>query len=156
MESPQILDFAPEPVFYDLFQPFEYSTADLELTDIDLQLNIEAIDYDSNSFDLILCNHVLEHVLDDNNALRELHRILKPLGTVIITVPGDWMRRQTIEYDHPDSNGHYRDYGLNFIDLLNEIFFTIESIDLFKYNKIYHLPIGLTPQHDLAFVCVKN
>jgi len=156
MESPRILHFAPEPVFYNLFHSFEYITADLELTDVDFQLDIENIDYISDSFDLILCNHVLEHISDDSKALRELHRILKPSGIVIITVPGNWLGKQTIENDHPDSNGHYRHYGLNFISVLDDIFTTIESNDLFKYNDVYNLPIGLTPHHDLVFLCYKN
>ena len=156
LESPQILHFAPEPVFYDLFHHFYYITADLELTDVDQQLDIQNINYKTNSFDIILCNHVLEHVSNDYKALKELYRILKPSGIVIITVPGNWSRKKTIENDFPDGNGHYRDYGLNFISVLENIFTIIECIDLYRYNDSYHLPIGLTPQHDLAFLCRKN
>ena len=150
------MHFAPEPVFYELFQPFDYLTADLELTDVDYQINIENIDFKADSFDLVLCNHVLEHVSEDNKALKELYRILKPSGTAIITVPGNWSRKNTIEYDYPDGNGHYRDYGLNFKNELSDIFSTIKMVDLYKYNNIYHFPIGLKPQHDLAFICQKN
>jgi SAM-dependent methyltransferase len=134
-DSPKILHFAPEPVFYKLFQN---------------------IDYESDSFDLILCNHVLEHVPNDYKALKELYRILKHSGIAIITVPGNWCIEKIIEYDYPDGNGHYRDYGLNFISVLENIFTAIECIDLYKYNDIYHLALGLTPQHDLAFLCRKN
>ena len=134
-DSPKILHFAPEPVFYKLFQN---------------------IDYESDSFDLILCNHVLEHVPNDYKALKELYRILKHSGIAIITVPGNWCLEEIIEYDYPDGNGHYRDYGLNFISVLENIFTAIECIDLYKYNDIYHLALGLTPQHDLAFLCCKN
>ena len=134
-DSPKILHFAPEPVFYKLFQN---------------------IDYESDSFDLILCNHVLEHVPNDYKALKELYRILKHSGIAIITVPGNWCIEKIIEYDYPDGNGHYRDYGLNFISVLDNIFTAIECIDLYKYNDIYHLALGLTPQHDLAFLCRKN
>ena len=155
-DSPKILHFAPEPVFYKLFQPFEYLTADLELVDVDIQLDIQNIDYESDSFDLILCNHVLEHIANDYKALKELYRILKHSGIAIITVPGNWCSEKIIEYDCPDGNGHYRDYGLNFISVLQNIFTVIECIDLYKYNEIYHLPIGLTPQHDLAFLCQKK
>ena len=153
---PKILHFAPEPVFYNLFTSFDYITADLELTDVDLQLDIENIDYQTASFDLILCNHVLEHVSNDDKALKELFRILKPSGTVIITVPGDWMSEKTINYDQPDSNGHYRNYGLNFLIVLDDIFTSVDSIDLYKYDCIYNLSLGLTHQHDLAFLCRKD
>jgi len=133
--SPKILHFAPGPVFYKLFQN---------------------IDYESDSFDLISCNHVLEHVPNDYKALKELYRILKHSGIAIITVPGNWCIEKIIEYDYPDGNGHYRDYGLNFISVLDNIFTAIECIDLYKYNDIYHLALGLTPQHDLAFLCRKD
>ena len=134
-DSPKILHFAPEPVFYKLFQN---------------------IDYESDSFNLILCNHVLEHVPNDYKALKELYHILKHSGIAIITVPGNWCIEEIIEYDYPDGNGHYRDYGLNFISVLDNIFTAIECIDLYKYNDIYHLALGLTPQHDLAFLCRKD
>ena len=156
MESPRILHFAPEPVYYKLFQSFEYITTDLELTDVDLQLNIEDIDYKSDSFDLILCNHVLEHVSNDNNALIELERILEPSGIAILTVPGNWERETTIEYDRPDSNGHFRDYGLEFLEILKKYFNKVDYIDLYKYNDVYNLPLGLTPKHDLAFLCQQD
>lgn len=156
LDAPKILHFAPEPVFYDLFKPYQYYTADLELTDVDIQLDIENINYSSDSFDLILCNHVLEHVSNDNMALCELQRILKPSGIAIITVPGNWNREETIEYNQPDSNGHQREYGLIFLSVLNDIFSGIQSIDLFKYNQSYHMSLGLTPQHDLALLCHKS
>ena len=143
-------------LFYDLFKPYQYFTADLELTDVDIQLDIENINFNSESFDLILCNHVLEHVLNDNKAISELHRILNPSGIAIITVPGNWNREETIEYSQPDFNGHQRDYGLDFLSVLDDIFSRTESIDLFKYNQSYHLSLGLTLQHDFAFLCHKD
>lgn len=156
MDSPKILHFAPEPVYFKLFQSYEYITADIELADVDIWLDIENIDYQSDSFDLILCNHVLEHVKNDKLALIELKRILNQSGCLILTMPGDWRRKETIEYDYPDGNGHYRDYGLNFLPVLKDIFFRIESIDLFKYNFIYNLPLGLTDKHDFVFLCYKD
>ena len=95
-------------------QPFEYLTADIQLSDVDLILDIEKIDYNRDEFNLILCNHVLEHVKDDRKAIKELHRILKAPGVLILTVPGNWERKETIQYDYPNGNGHYRDYGLSF------------------------------------------
>ena len=154
--SPRILHFAPEPVFYNLFKSLQYITADLELTDVDLKLDIEKIDHVSNSFDIILCNHVLEHVSDDNKALKELYRLLAPSGTAIITVPGVWERNDIIKYEKPNGNGHHRDYGLEFINILDQIFNTVKSIDLYQYNNVYKLSIGLTPNHDLVFLCKKD
>ena len=156
MDLPRVLHFAPEPVFYSLFTVCEYITADIELEDVDLQLDIEKIDCQDNSFNLILCNHVLEHIKDDLTALKELQRILIYKGILVLTVPGDWRRKETIEYKIPDNNGHYRDYGLEFIDLLNNIFNKVEKIDLHNFNHTYEKPLGLTSKHDLAFLCYKN
>ena len=154
--NPNILHFAPEPVFYKLFDSYNYIKADLDLLDVDLKLDIQNIDCDDNSYDLILSNHVLEHVLDDMKALNELYRILKPKGLAIITVPGNWKRKETIKFSIPKYNGHYRDYGLSFITEIEKIFYQVESIDLYKYNNNYRLPIGLTCKHDLAFICQKK
>lgn len=155
LNKPKILHFAPEPVFYKLFQTYDYMTADSELMDVNIQLNIQDIDYPSESFDLILCNHVLEHVPDHLKALKELERILRPLGILILTVPGNWDRDNIIEFEHLNWNGHYRDYGLEFIEILKKHFRKVKSVDLYKYNFSFNLPIGLTPKHDLAFLCHK-
>ena len=154
-EINKILHFAPEPVFQSLFQNYNYITADYNLDDVDLKLDIQKIDYKSKSFDLILCNHVLEHVENDLKALKELERILKPSGILILTVPGDWEKDEIIEYKKPDGNGHYRDYGLDLILILKDNFARVDSVDLFKYDNVYKFPIGLTPKHDLAFLCHK-
>ena len=156
LKNPNILHFAPEPVFYSLLKNFNYSTADLELNDVDYKYNIQDIDCKSNSFDLILCNHVLEHVKDDILALNDLKRILKPSGKLIFTVPGNWNRNDTVNFEKLDDNGHFRDYGLNLIIELEKIFNVVETVDLYKYNNKYNLELGLTINHDLAFICQKK
>ena len=75
---------------------------------------------------------------------------------MIIKRSGNWNREETIEYNQPDLNGHQRDYGLDFLSVLDDIFSRTESIDLFKYNQSYHLSLGLTLQHDFAFLCHKD
>ena len=51
------------------------------------EIDVTRITYDSNTFDVIVCSHVLEHVPDDDKAMRELYRVLKPNGWGIIQVP---------------------------------------------------------------------
>jgi SAM-dependent methyltransferase len=65
----------------------DYVTADLESGRGDLAMDVTAIPCRDESFDAILCVHVLEHVEDDRNALREFHRVLKPGGWAVVHVP---------------------------------------------------------------------
>jgi SAM-dependent methyltransferase len=65
-----------------------YRTADLYMEDVDDKVDIQNMNiYQDNSFDLVICSHVLEHIPDDNKALRELHRITRPGGQCILLVP---------------------------------------------------------------------
>ncbi len=82
-----ILHFAAEPCLVPALRDAcdSYVTADIN-DQFDLQLNIEAIDQPDESHDMVIANHVLEHV-DDQKALAEMARILRPGGLAVITVP---------------------------------------------------------------------
>ena len=60
-------------------------------------MDITKIDYPDDSFDVILCNHILEHIPDDHLAMQELFRVLKPSGWAILQVPIDLNRNETYE-----------------------------------------------------------
>lgn len=62
-----------------------------------LYMDITAIDYEDNYFDLIICNHVLEHIADDLTAMKELYRVLKPNGKAILQVPVSCNMEKTFE-----------------------------------------------------------
>lgn len=62
-----------------------------------MDLDITAMPFEDGSFDLIICSHVLEHVPDDRRAMRELHRVSAPGGTVLLLVPQDMERERTFE-----------------------------------------------------------
>lgn len=86
-----MLHIAPEANVRDWFNEYKnitYVCGDLEPKDpLMKEIDVTSITYDSNTFDVILCSHVLEHVLDDGKAMRELYRVLKPGGWGIIQVP---------------------------------------------------------------------
>jgi SAM-dependent methyltransferase len=71
-------------------------------------------------FDVLICHRVLEHVLDDSAALREMLRILKPGGILNISVPQNFAFAQNIDWSVPDPavHGHVRTYGADFQDQL--------------------------------------
>lgn len=64
-----------------------YITADLESPLAKVKMDIHQIPFSENHFDVVLCNHVLEHVKDDILAMREINRVLKPGGWAILQVP---------------------------------------------------------------------
>ena len=122
-----ILHFAAErfmgPVIHRT-GPRSYVTADLK-PGFDLQLNIEKLALADQSFDVVICSHVLEHV-DDRQALREIHRVLRPGGRAILMVPiiegwdatyedtaiSDYRKRKL----HFGGGTHVRFYGRDFRD----------------------------------------
>jgi SAM-dependent methyltransferase len=96
----RVLHFAPEEVFQRRFGSLpnlDYLSADLDSPLAMVHFDIQGIPYDADSFDVILCVHVLEHVPDDAQAMRELHRVLRPGGFAIVGVPLDRSREATYE-----------------------------------------------------------
>ena len=99
LKDKSILYFAPENGMDQWMKRkgIEVTTADL-YTAADLKLNLDQIEQPSASWDLVFCNHVLEHVPDYKRALRELYRILKPGGRLICSFPID-MRYERVQED---------------------------------------------------------
>jgi SAM-dependent methyltransferase len=85
-----VLHIAPEACFIKRFEKIHedhYITADIESPLAKIKMDIHQIPFEANTFDAVLCNHVLEHVKDDLKAMEEIHRVLKPGGFAILQVP---------------------------------------------------------------------
>ncbi len=85
-----VLHIAPEACFMPEFEKLHginYITADIESPLAKVKMDIHTMPFADNQFDVVLCNHVLEHVHDDRQALREINRVLKPGGFAILQVP---------------------------------------------------------------------
>src|SRR3954447_6422448 len=97
----RVLHFAPEPALYDRLHTIptvRYETADLQPGPlVDRTLDIQQLPHGDHELDLILCSHVLEHVPDDVQAVRELARVLKPDGVALIQIPVDDRLEKTFE-----------------------------------------------------------
>jgi SAM-dependent methyltransferase len=134
----EVLHFAPERALSGFVRSGvrKYVTADLEQGRGDVALNLERIALPDHAFDVVIANHVLEHV-DDRVALRELQRILRPDGVLVTTVPliEGWDR--TYENDsitapeardlHFGQWDHVRYYGRDFRDRLKEAGFVVSE-----------------------------
>jgi SAM-dependent methyltransferase len=85
-----ILHVAPEACYIDRFEKLHggnYITADIESPLAKVKMDLHQIPFEENHFDVVLCNHVLEHVRDDIQAMTEIHRVLKPGGFAILQIP---------------------------------------------------------------------
>jgi SAM-dependent methyltransferase len=141
-EPLKVLHFAPEQAFYKRFKRMlnlDYTTTDLNSPLADVKADICNLPFTDNSFDVILCNHVLEHIPNDTKAMQELFRVLKPGGLGIFQIPQDLSRENTFEDDSITNKkerakifgqyDHVRVYGRDYFDKLRSIGFTVDEVD---------------------------
>jgi SAM-dependent methyltransferase len=129
----RVLHFAPEAAIVPRIKavrPAQYVQADLFPTSADIEkIDITNIPYPDNHFDLVICNHVLEHVPDDDLALSEMRRVLKPAGCAILQTPyssvlhATWSdagitseAQRLMAYGQED---HVRLYGMDFFEKIS-------------------------------------
>jgi len=79
------------------FNKIKYISGDLNPLVADRKIDITDINFENDYFDFIICNHVLEYILDDQKAMRELFRVLKPGGEAILQVPISKYNKDTFE-----------------------------------------------------------
>ena len=141
----KVLHVAPEQVFYKKFKKlknWEYFTFDLNSPIADIKGDLISTNFKDEYFDLIICNHVLEHIEDDKSALDEMYRILKYNGISILQVPINVKRENTFEDLSIKSKiqrekyfgqyDHVREYGLDFKDRVEQAGFKVEMINYSK------------------------
>jgi SAM-dependent methyltransferase len=125
----KMLHFAPEPFFREFFSArFKgYETADLNMTNVDHNVDLQELSFEDQTYDFIFASHVLEHIPDDRKAISEIRRILKPNGIAILPVP--LVADNTIEYPEPNPNEEYhvRAPGLDYFDRYEQYFSKIDK-----------------------------
>ena len=134
----KMLHIAPEKEFEAKLRKargLDYLTADLNDRHAMVQMDITNIGYGDDTFDVIYCSHVLEHVGDDRKALRELNRVLKAGGWAVFVVPvkvdktiedvsvTDPAERERLFGQHD----HVRRYGRDFVNRLEEAGFSVTT-----------------------------
>jgi SAM-dependent methyltransferase len=138
----KVLHFAPEQAFYKRFKKMShlnYITTDLNSPLADVKADICNLPFMDNEFDIILCNHVLEHIPDDTKAMKELFRVMKVGGMGVFQIPQDLNRTNTFEDNTITDKkerakifgqyDHVRIYGRDYFDKLRSIGFKVEEVD---------------------------
>lgn len=141
----KVLHFAPEQAFYKRFKKMtnlEYVTTDLNSPLADVKADICNLPFEDQTFDVILCNHVLEHIPEDTKAMQELYRVLKVGGMGIFQIPQDLSREKTFEDNSITDKkerqkifgqyDHVRIYGCDYFDKLRSIGFKVDEVDYTK------------------------
>ena len=168
-EKIKTLHIAPEQCFLDLFRKqknLEYITSDLESPIADVKADICNLPFDDNSFDVVFCNHVLEHIINDTKAMQELYRVLKKGGFGIFQIPQDLSREKTFE-DNTITNrreraeifgqyDHVRVYGRDYFNKLRSVGFAVDEIDYTKKITREKLERYCLMKNEILPVCYKK
>ena len=150
LSTASALHFAPERGMADLLRKSarHYVSADLAPGRADRVINIEHIDAADDSFDCVVCSHVLEHV-DDRRGLAEIHRVLKPGGVALIMLPVIEGWAQTYETEaartpeerkrHFGQSDHLRLYGADVRERIRAAGFNLDELtaegeDVLRYG----------------------
>lgn len=168
-EKLKTLHIAPEQCFLDIFRKqknLDYITSDLESPIADVKADICDLPFDDNSFDVVFCNHVLEHITDDTKAMQELFRVLKKGGFGIFQIPQDLSREHTFEDDTIKDRterakifgqyDHVRVYGRDYFDKLRSIGFKVDEVDYTKKIAPEKLERFCLMKNEILPVCYKN
>lgn len=159
----RILHLAPEKNLQRVLQRCEniqYVSADLASPLAALHTDINALCLGDESVDVVICNHVLEHIPDDGRAMREIIRVLKPGGWAILQVPISASRNETVDGPSVSSpserlrlfgqDNHVRLYGRDYPRRLEAAGFFVERHSLPKQNgDSYAVRFGLLPDEDI-------
>jgi SAM-dependent methyltransferase len=114
--SMTMLHFAPERMLAPLFAGRFgcYETADVAMDGVDHRVDLQALPFESASYDFVFASHVLEHIPDDMQSISEIRRVLRPGGIAVLPVP--LVAERTIEYLKPLESHHVRAPGLDYFD----------------------------------------
>jgi len=171
----KLLHVAPESHFHEHFKkmkhinyfPVDKFEKGYIYSEDTKDMDIRNIYYDDNYFDLIICNHVLEHIEEDSVAIRELLRVLKIDSKAILQVPINYNLKITDE-DFSVTNpverekrygrhDHVRYYGLDYFERLEESGFHVSQINyISQFGKNDIVKFGFPTYRDDIFLCEKR
>ncbi|EAZ80247.2 class I SAM-dependent methyltransferase [Algoriphagus machipongonensis] len=164
----KVLHIAPEHCFIKRFEALEnldYVTADLESPLAKVKMDVHEIPFEEDTFDVVFCNHVMEHVEDDLKACSEINRVLKANGWGIIQSPV-----YPLEHTLEDSSvtepaererifgqrDHVRKYGNDYAERLRKSGIGMEENKFVKNLPADKIKKYALPPNEIIFVCSKG
>ncbi|MHA6697873.1 class I SAM-dependent methyltransferase [Chryseobacterium sp. A301] len=165
-DSLKVLHMAPEQAFFKRFKRMKnlhYVSADLYSPIVDVKADLLQLPFENEEFDVVFCNHVLEHIVEDRKAMSELYRVLKPGGWGILQVPLKRSEKQTYEdfsitdpkerQIHFGQYDHVRWYGMDYFTRLESVGFEVEVLEYSKnFSKQEQKRYGLSENEILPIV----
>jgi len=164
-----VLDISPLQTFHKLFSKMgniKYTSIDLEYSYVTLKADLTQLPFQNDTFDCILCYHVLEHIEDDLKALSEMYRVLKKTGWAIIQSPFDKTLEHSFEQHDIRTPGdrkklfgqddHVRIYGRDFIKRIESTGFIVNEVDYvnkFSFEEIKKFGLD---KEEIINLCTKQ
>lgn len=165
----KVLHIAPELCFIKRFEKLHganYITADIESPLAKVKLDVHDIPFVKDTFDVVFCNHVLEHVTNDTKVMAELYRVLKPGGFAILQVPLFHPLPETT-FEDPTittpkarekafgQSDHVRMYGKDYAKRLQSVGFTVHETAYFEKLPKTEATKYALPKDEPVFYCKK-
>lgn len=163
----KMLHIAPEDQLQKIFKEapnIDYLSADLDMPTAMVKMDITDIQMPDNTFDVIVCNHVLEHIPDDHKAMSELYRVLKPNGWAILQTPmrNEPTTLEDLSITDPKEleriygqNDHVRTYGMDKKDRLEKAGFEV-VLDKYFYELDDEIIERYRIMRENIWLCIKK